>query len=94
MKVWTWTTILSSKGRVTISKRPLTAENDTFVAKIANMRLTKTFVAIFALAKTLPTSATLCSYMVLVFVVIIVDNIHAQGKIILTSIMIKSNLQD
>ena len=34
-------------------------KNNAFVAKIANMRLTKTFVAIFALAERLPTSATL-----------------------------------
>ena len=34
-------------------------KNDAFVAKIANMRLTKTFVAIFTLAEGLLTSATL-----------------------------------
>ena len=36
-----------------------TRQNDAFVAKIANARLTKTFVAIFALAERRPTSATL-----------------------------------
>ena len=34
-------------------------KNDAFVAKIANMHLTETFVAIFAFAERLPTSATL-----------------------------------
>ena len=34
-------------------------KNDAVVAKIANMRLTKTFVAIFTLAERLPTSVTL-----------------------------------
>ena len=37
------------------------AQNDAFVAKIANTRLTKTFVAIFVLAERLPTSTTLPS---------------------------------
>ena len=35
------------------------AQNDAFVAKIANTRLTKICVAIFALAERLPTFATL-----------------------------------
>ena len=35
------------------------AQNDAFVAKIANTRRTKIFVGIFALAEKLPTSATL-----------------------------------
>ena len=34
-------------------------KNDVFVAKKVNMRLTKVFMAIFALAERLPTSATL-----------------------------------
>ena len=34
-------------------------KKDAFVAKIASMRLTKTVVAIFALAERLPSSATL-----------------------------------
>ena len=37
----------------------ITRKNDAFVAKIASMRLTKTFVAIFAVAERLPTTATL-----------------------------------
>ena len=35
-------------------------QNGAFVAKIANTRLTKIFVGIFALAKRLPPSPTLC----------------------------------
>ena len=35
------------------------AQNDAFVANIANMRLTKIFVDTFALTERLPTSATL-----------------------------------
>ena len=35
------------------------AKNDAFVAKIANMRLTKFFMAIFAPDERLPSSATL-----------------------------------
>ena len=35
------------------------AQNDAFVAKIATTRLTKTFVAIFALAERQSSSATL-----------------------------------
>ena len=34
-------------------------KNDAFVAKIVNTRLTKIFMAIFALNERLPTSATL-----------------------------------
>ena len=34
-------------------------QNDTFVAKIANMHLTKNFMAIFASDERLPSSATL-----------------------------------
>ena len=37
----------------------ITHKNDAFVAKIANSRLTKVCVGIFALAERLPTSATL-----------------------------------
>ena len=37
----------------------ITRKNDAFVAKIASMRLTKTCVAIFAVAERLPTTATL-----------------------------------
>ena len=36
-----------------------TRKNDAFVAKIVNTRSTKLFMAIFALAERLPTSATL-----------------------------------
>ena len=42
-----------------ICKFVIMCKNDAFVAKIANMRRTKIFVAIFALAERLPTSATL-----------------------------------
>ena len=44
-----------------ICKFAITHKNDAFFAKIANTRLTKTFVAFFALAERLPTSATLHS---------------------------------
>ena len=37
----------------------ITCKNNAFVAKIANMRMTKTCMAIFALDEMLPTSATL-----------------------------------
>ena len=37
----------------------IACKNDASVAKITNRRLTKIFVAIFALAERLPTSATL-----------------------------------
>ena len=37
----------------------ITRKNDAFVAKIANTRLTGIFMAIFAFAERLPTSATL-----------------------------------
>ena len=40
-------------------KFAITRKNDAFVAKIVNTRLTKIFMAIFALAEMLPTSATL-----------------------------------
>ena len=40
-------------------KFAITPKNDAFVAKIANTRLTKYFMPIFALAKRLPTSVTL-----------------------------------
>ena len=40
----------------------ITHKNDAFVGRIANTRLTKNFVGIFALAQRLPTSVTLkCS---------------------------------
>ena len=42
-----------------ICKFAITRENDAFVANIANTRLTKTLVAIFALAERPPTAATL-----------------------------------
>ena len=42
-------------------KFAITRKNDTFVAKIANTRPKKIFVAIFALAERLPNSATLGS---------------------------------
>ena len=35
------------------------AQNDAFVAKVANIRQMKSFVAIYAFAERLPTSATL-----------------------------------
>ena len=37
----------------------ITRKNNAFVAKIANKRMTKTFMAIFAFDEMLPTSATL-----------------------------------
>ena len=42
-----------------ICKFVITRKIDAFVAKLANKHLTKTFVAIFALAERLPTFATL-----------------------------------
>ena len=42
-----------------ICKFVITCKNDAIVARIANMRRTKMFVAIFALAERLPTSAML-----------------------------------
>ena len=44
-----------------ISKFTITRRNDAFVARIVNARLTKNFIANFALATRLPTSATLWS---------------------------------
>ena len=40
-------------------KFAFTRKNNAFVAKVVNTRLTKVFMVIFALAKMLPTSATL-----------------------------------
>ena len=40
-------------------KFAITSKNNAFVAKIANTHLTKIFMATFALAEMLPTSATL-----------------------------------
>ena len=56
----------------------------------------KNFCCHFCPHRKAANSATLCGVccMLLVFVVTICDNLHAQGKIIFTSIMIKSNLQD
>ena len=40
-------------------KFAITRKKDAIVAKIVNLRLTKIFIAIFALVERLPTSATL-----------------------------------
>ena len=45
--------------RVAEVVRGQNAQNDAFVAKIVNMRLTKGFMAIFAPAESLPSPATL-----------------------------------
>ena len=42
-----------------MSKFAIMRNNDTFVAYIVNTRMTKVFMAIFALTERLPTSATL-----------------------------------
>ena len=48
---------------IQICKFAITRKNNAFVVKIVNTRLTQICMPIFALAKRLPTSATLQSYM-------------------------------
>ena len=52
-----------------ICKFAITRKNDAFFGKIANTRLTKTFVAILALAERLPTSATLMKLMMMMMMI-------------------------